>query len=111
MARIIREFECSIAPNEGEESGTAKHHEDTKSLQVKFRKDVSALATTMEEMGNPFSEGSEDLLVLDTKEIMGADAVERMRKAEKVGEEQYEVFVKYLLVFAWCREVSRCMTL
>ena len=40
------------------------------SVQNAFFKDVQALISILEEMGNPFTEDSTELIVLDTKEIM-----------------------------------------
>ena len=45
------------------------HHDQTANVQNVFRKDVCSLGNVMEELGNPFEEESEDLLVLDSKEI------------------------------------------
>ena len=44
-------------------------------------------------MGNPFLENSEDLIVLDTRDIVDASVGETVRNAETLGKEQYEVFV------------------
>ena len=41
------------------------HHEETASAQKTFAKDVQSLVTVIEELGNPFEEDSQDLLVLD----------------------------------------------
>ena len=49
-------------------------------------------------MGNPFMEETEFLLVLDTKEIMGSDALVRLRKVEEVGKAQFESFITERLV-------------
>jgi len=54
MARIINEFENSIATGSTQTKQSAKHHEDTRSLQSLFYGDVTALTKTIEEMGNPF---------------------------------------------------------
>ena len=93
MARIINEFETSIATGSTQAKQSAKHHEDTKSLQSLFYRDVTALTRTVEEMGNPFMEESEDLLVLDTKEIMGSVPLVRLRKVDEVGTAQFESFI------------------
>ena len=45
-------------------------------------------------MGNPFLEQSQDLLVLDTKDILEPSVGESVRKADKLGEKQYHNFVK-----------------
>ena len=44
-------------------------------------------------MGNPFMVDSEDLVVLDNKEILGSDAVVKLRTVEEVGAKQYVDFV------------------
>ena len=45
------------------------HHEETPSVQKTFARDVRSLVAVIKELGNPFEEDSQDLLVLDTKEI------------------------------------------
>ena len=60
---------------------SAKHHEDTRILQSLFYRDVVSLARKIEEMSNPFMEETDDLLTLDTKQIMShSDALARVRK-------------------------------
>ena len=39
-------------------------------------KDVRSLTVVFEEMGNPFPEESQDLMVLDTRDIMDTSVVE-----------------------------------
>ena len=93
MSRIINEFETSIAKGSTETKQSAKHHGDSRSLQSLFYRDVTALTRTIEEMGNLFMEETEDLLVLDTKEIMGSDALVRLHKVEELGTAQFESFM------------------
>ena len=52
----------------------------------------------MEELGNPFEEESEDLLVLDSKEIAHPSAVEAVKKAQRIGQQQFQTFTKECLV-------------
>ncbi len=49
-------------------------------------------------MGNPFLEQSEDLLVLDTKDILDPSVAEAVKKVETLGVEQYQKFVEERLV-------------
>ena len=49
-------------------------------------------------MGNPFLEQSQDLLVLDTRDILDQSVGESVRKAEELGEKQYHNFVDERLV-------------
>ena len=45
-------------------------------------------------MGNPFEEDSKDLLVLDTKDIMGDGVVQTVQNVVIIGQKQYDTFVK-----------------
>jgi hypothetical protein len=61
---------------------------DTRHLQAAFAKDVCSLVTAIEDLGNPFEEGSTDLLVLVTKEILQTTdhiTVEAIQNAQKIG--------------------------
>jgi len=85
--------EASMVTECTETGQSAKHHEDTRSLQSLFYRDVVSLTTTIEEMGNPFMEETDNLFALDTKQIMSLDALVRLRKGEEVGMAQYESFI------------------
>ncbi|KAH3740891.1 hypothetical protein DPMN_047608 [Dreissena polymorpha] len=48
-----------------------RHHEQVKGVQSTFRQQVSNLVATMQDMGNPFEEQSDDLMIsLLTQEIL-----------------------------------------
>ena len=51
-------------------------------------KDVSSLIDTMQEMGNPFSEDSEDLIALDSKQIMPKEVIDFVKGAKTIGQDQ-----------------------
>ena len=91
MARTVSEFKASMT-TEVKVQG-ADHHEVQRSFQVSFFKDVKSLVTTIEGFGNPFLEESEDLIVLDTKEIAGPASVTILRQIEAVGKEQCNQFI------------------
>ena len=97
VARFVNEFETSMPTRSAAES-EEKHHDDTPSQQSAFHKDVTSLVCTIEDMGNPFMEDSEDLVVLDNKEILGSDAVVKLCTVEEVGAKQYVDFVAERLV-------------
>ena len=46
-----------------------RHHEQTEAAQKGFIEKVKQLKSVIQEMGNPFMEESDDLFVLDTKDI------------------------------------------
>lgn len=54
------------------------------------------LSSVIEEMGNPFTDDSNDLLVLDTRDLADPAIIDIMR--EKTGQEQYDTFVTERLV-------------
>ena len=49
-------------------------------------------------MGKPFEEESQDLLVLDTKEIADPAVVKTVRSAKSVGQDQFDAFTKECLL-------------
>ena len=60
IARLVNEFEAHINVEASRQSPT-QHHEAEASFQVSFTRDVNALVATLDEMGNPFMEESNDL--------------------------------------------------
>ncbi len=65
IARVVDEFEQSSVTDPD-----TTHHDQVPSIQNTFQKNVRALCLAIEESGNPFMEDSNDLYVLDTKDIM-----------------------------------------
>ena len=53
---------------------------------------MKALCSTLEEMGNPFEETSQDLLVIDSKDLVGNSVVTTVRNIEKIGKQLYSTF-------------------
>ena len=56
------------------------------------------MKASFDEYGNPFSDSSGDLLVLDTRDVADKAVVDMLYKTEELGLEQYNTFVKELLV-------------
>ena len=95
MARVIGEFETSI---EKRKHLDLRHHEEAKHVQKSFVRDVKNLTNTIEEMGNPFTENSSDLLVLDSRDLADPSVVDTVRRIEEIGQEQYDTYVKERLI-------------
>ena len=94
IARITSEFEQQTVKQQHGASGTGQHHHDHKpGVQAAFLKEVKSLVNVLGEMGNPFLEHSQDLLVIDTRDIMDPQVAEIVRRIETLGEEQYTKFV------------------
>jgi len=51
MARLVNEFEAGMVPDTGTKENS-KHHEEHRSFQVTFFKDVKSLAAAVEDLGN-----------------------------------------------------------
>ena len=103
MSRIIKDFELSqelirnIPKQEEQEEQEGqddlRHHEQIKGVQNTFWKQVNAVCSTIEEMGNPFADQTGDLFVLDTRDIADSKVVETVRTVEQLGKDQYQQFV------------------
>ena len=52
VARLIAEFEASSDTDEEMKPGSTKHHEEAKSTQLSFAKDVKSLISVIDDMGN-----------------------------------------------------------
>ena len=72
----------------------SKDHEQHREVQAAFQKDVKSLMSVLEELRNPFLDDSQDLLVLDTKDIMEQSVKETVRKVETIRKEQFSKYVK-----------------
>lgn len=67
VGRMVNEFE---ALQSCDQITDHRHHEQHLGVQTSFLKEVKSLVAVIEEMGNPFFEQSQDLLVLDTRDIL-----------------------------------------
>ena len=92
LARLICEFEASMVSNE-QENKHNHHHEQTKSIQSTFTRQVQSLVEVMDVMGNPFSDDTKELYRLDTKEIAEKCVVKAINDIEKIGQDQYDEYV------------------
>ena len=67
-------------------------------VQIAFAKDVKSLTKTIEQMGNPFIENSDDLLVLDSRSIVDSAVADTVQCIERTGFDQYNTYVNERLV-------------
>lgn len=67
VARVVQEFEESLDSNHGSIMHTdVLDHEQKRAVQKAFATNVRKMTAVIDEMGNPFTEESNDLLVLET---------------------------------------------
>ena len=106
VARLVAEFEEEQVDGGPGAKRTieGRHHEQQPGVQSAFLKDVHSLTVVLQDMGNPFLEESNKLLVIDTKDIMESVAG-TVRKVETIGQEQYSKFVDERLS-KWVTPVS-----
>ena len=67
VARMVTEFESLQTSTHIDGH---KHHEQHEAVQVAFLKELKSLVGVIEEMLNLFMEQSEDLLIVNTRDIM-----------------------------------------
>ena len=91
MAPLLQKFERAT---EKSESIDKRQHEQKSHAQIAFQKDVRSLTHAIEEMGNPFTEYSSDLLVLNCRDVVDPAVAETVGQILKIGLEQYESYVK-----------------
>lgn len=62
-------------------------------IHASFLKNATALVETMDNIGNPFSYTSGDLLALDTRKIMNAAVIDSVRNLEELGNVNAKSFI------------------
>ena len=76
VSRIVTEFEnCALGAQA--DSSDHHHHKQYAGVQAMFITEVGSVIAVIEEMGNPFLEKGNDLLVLDTRDIVDTSVRER----------------------------------
>ena len=88
-AWIIKEFE---AVNEPPSLSTA-HHEEGQSLQVKYRKDILSFIEVVEQLGNPFLATSQELVALDTQNVVEEAVANSLSQIHEAGQNLHAVYV------------------
>ena len=81
--RLLDEFESSIS-NDTDES---KHPDSSVSTQKRFMKDLNAMLTVVKEghIADPFDVHEEELIALDTREIMDPEIQRSLCSIEELG--------------------------
>ena len=97
IARLVDEFEISL-PTRSRSSVDTRHHEETKSFQSRFGKHVNSFIECMEEFGNPFCEPSEELMTLDTKDIMDIKVYDTIKNIQSIGESKFSEYMNERLI-------------
>lgn len=96
QARLLTEFENISGM--GKENSNHFHHEEILSTQKHFKQQVRNLTQTIKAMGNPFLNATEELLTLDSLDVMDQSVVHTVRTIEDVGKQQYKEYYKEVLI-------------
>ena len=59
-----------------------------------MQKDVNALRDLIEDMGNPFTEQNDELVILDTKEVVEDAVADEVLGLAVLGQAQYDQFIQ-----------------
>ena len=84
----MEEFESNVT-----KSDSRNDHGETQGVQSVFANDVLNVISSTEEFGNPFMEQGKELAI-QTKGIMSKDVADTVRTVEKLGNEQFQTFMK-----------------
>jgi hypothetical protein len=95
QARILKEFEEDYLAK-GKECN--HHHEEGLSLQRSFKEQSESLADAISELGNPFLYDGDELLALDTRNVLNESVVNTVRRVHELGKEQYAKYHKEVIV-------------
>ena len=92
LSELINEFEIDLESNSTPKN--LKHHEQYVFFEKKFLEKVTSVRDSFNEFGNPYSDDSSEMFILDSKEVVLPDIVEKMLKAESTGLEMYKKFIE-----------------
>ena len=98
IARMLSTFDETLIDNEENTVGY-KHHENSKSFEIKFKKHFKSLREEYEKVGNPFLEDSDIFYTLITKTVMEVTSNKSVYDARKIGKEQYSSYQQEVFVF------------
>ena len=96
--RVIAEFEKSIVGKSNTIKDTSPHHQETKSAQIRFAKQVTSMVDAILKAGNPLSSGECQMIRLHSREVMPDESVTCLKDLQARGEREYGAFVKDRLV-------------
>ena len=86
IARMVEDFEKYAGLSDSPiESG--RHHDQVKSIQATFGKEVLGLVDVFLDLGNPFEEDSEELYDIHSKDVMSTVTVQSVKDVVHVGKE------------------------
>jgi len=95
QARILKEFEGEYFYSDSESDA---HHEEGFSAQKNFKEQTNSLIHVFNELGNLFLDNSNELLTLDTRNILDESVISTVRNIQNMGKEQYAQYCKDVII-------------
>ena len=89
-ARMVDEFEAIHDPPPSSKG----HHEEKRSLQATFRKDISSFVQVVGQLGNHFIATILELVALDTQNVMEESVVASLSEIPEVGQTLHAAYVR-----------------
>ena len=96
QARLLKEFEKEYCSKE-KDSEHSYHHEEGFSAQRSFKQQVVNLVEVVNDLGNPFLHDSNELLALDTQNVLDESVVNTVRTVCSLGKNQYTKYFKEVI--------------
>ena len=90
ISRLLDEFEQI----DKDDIKILDHHDSSVSAQSNFYKDVNNLLLTIDDIGNPFDDNSNDLFDLESRVVVPDNLVSNLYKIETVGTNQFNQFME-----------------
>ena len=101
QARLLKEFEEECISNMNDPEPEF-HHEEGFSIQKSFKEQTLSLINVLNEMGNPFLDDSNELLTLDTRNVLDKSVLNTVQTIYKLGKEQYAKYHKDVIIDRTC---------
>ena len=89
-ARMVEEFEAIHDPP----PSSTGHHEEGRSLQATFRKDISSFMKVVGQLSNPFVATSLELVAFDTQNVMAESVVASLSEIREVCQTLHAAYVR-----------------
>ena len=89
-ARMVEEFEAIDDPP----PSSTGHHEEGRSLQATFRKDISSFVKVVGQLNNPFVATSLELVAFETQNVMAESVVASLSEIREVCQTLHAAYVR-----------------
>ena len=97
QARLLKQFEEAYTVKRSK-SDSCYHHEEGFSHQKEFKEQASSLVQVISDLGNPFLDESDELISLDTRDVLDESVVKTVRTVNTLGKGQFTNYHKEVFI-------------